>query len=93
MGNIETAMKFSRLKSISSIEDNYTEAATGGVLQKAALKNFAIFTGKQLRWSLLLIKLKRLKRDSNTGIFCAYCEFLSNFKNIYELLLLIILLL
>ena len=34
MGNIEIAMKFSRLKSISSIEDNYLEAATGGVLWK-----------------------------------------------------------
>ena len=32
MGNIETATKFSRLNSISSIEDNYLEAATGGVL-------------------------------------------------------------
>ena len=29
MGNTETAMKFSRLKSISSIEDNYLVAATG----------------------------------------------------------------
>ena len=32
MGNIETAMKLSRFKSISSIEDNYLEAATGSVL-------------------------------------------------------------
>ena len=32
MGNIETATKFFRLKSISSIEDNYLEAATGGAL-------------------------------------------------------------
>ena len=31
MGNIEAAMKLSRLKSISSIED-YLEAATGSVL-------------------------------------------------------------
>ena len=29
MGNTETAMKFSRLKSISSNEDNYLVAATG----------------------------------------------------------------
>ena len=34
MGNIVTATKFSRLKSISSIEHNYLEAATGGVLLK-----------------------------------------------------------
>ena len=32
MKNIETVTKFSRLKIISSIEDNYIEAATGGVL-------------------------------------------------------------
>ena len=32
MVNIETATKFSRLTSISSIEGNYLEAATGGVL-------------------------------------------------------------
>ena len=32
MGNKETATTFSRLKSISSIEDNYLEAATEGVL-------------------------------------------------------------
>ena len=32
MGNIEITTKFSRLKSISSINDNYLEAATGGIL-------------------------------------------------------------
>ena len=32
MENIETATNYSRLKSISSTEDNYLEAATGGVL-------------------------------------------------------------
>ena len=32
MENIETTTKVSRLKNISSIEDNYLEAATGGVL-------------------------------------------------------------
>ena len=32
MGDIETATKVSRLKSISSIEDNYLEVATGIVL-------------------------------------------------------------
>ena len=75
MGNIETATKFSGLKTIFSIEDNYLEANTRGVLQKAVLENFAIFTGKQLCWSLFLIKLQAfklatlLKRDSNTGAF------------------------
>ena len=33
MGNIETTTKFSRLKSISSIDDNYLETPTGGVLK------------------------------------------------------------
>ena len=76
MGNIEITTKFSKLESISTIEDNYLEAATGGFfIKKAALKNFAIFTGKQLCWSLFLIKLQAfrlatlLKRDSNTGVF------------------------
>ena len=32
MGNIESTMKVSRLKSSFSIEDNYLEAPTGGVL-------------------------------------------------------------
>ena len=32
MGNIETMTKFSRSKSISSIEDDYLETATWGVL-------------------------------------------------------------
>ena len=34
MGNIETTTKVSRLKSISSTENNFLEAATGGVLLK-----------------------------------------------------------
>ena len=43
--------------------------------KKAVLKNFAIFTGKYLRWSLFLIKLQAaraatlLKRYSTTGVF------------------------
>ena len=53
------------------------------------LKNFAIFTEKQLCWSLFLIKTWRpatlLKRDSNTGVF----KFLTlNLKNICKRLLL-----
>ena len=51
--------------------------------KKAVLKNFAIFTGKRLCWSLFLIKLQDsspaflLKRDSNTGLFL---WILRNFK-------------
>ena len=41
MGNIEITTKLSRLKSVSSIDDDYLEAATGGIL-----KNFVIFAGK-----------------------------------------------
>ena len=32
MGNIEITKKFSRLKSFSSIDDDYLETATGGAL-------------------------------------------------------------
>ena len=56
MGNIEITTKRSRLKSVSSIEDDYLEATTGGVL-----KNFVIFTGKHLCWSLSFIKLQACK--------------------------------
>ena len=59
-----------------------SEAATRGVLyKKGVFKNFWIFTGKHLCWSLLLIKLQALrpaavlKRDSTT---CEYCEILKN---------------
>ena len=40
--------------------------------RKGVLKNFAIFKGKQLSWSLLLIKSRTsnlLKRNSNSGVF------------------------
>ena len=53
MGNVEITTKLSRFKSFSSIDDDYLEAATGGTL-----KNFVIFTGKRLCWSLFLIKLQ-----------------------------------
>ena len=56
MGNIEITTKLSRLKSVSSIDNDYLEAVTGGVL-----KNFVIFTGKHLCWSLFLIKLQACK--------------------------------
>ena len=56
MGNIEITTKLSTLKSVPSIDDDYLEAATGGVFQ-----NFIIFTGKYLCWSLILIKLQTCK--------------------------------
>ena len=79
--NIETATKPYRLKSISSIEDSYIKVATRGVF-----KNFAIFTGKQLSWSLFLIKLQvggpatSLKRDSNTGVFLCILQIFIYFE-------------
>ena len=45
------------------------------LFQIGVLKNFAIFTGKHLCWSLFLIKLQDwnpatlIKGDSNTGVF------------------------
>ena len=49
MGNTEITTKFSGLKSVSSIDDDYLETATRGVpLKKTVLKNFVLFTGKQL---------------------------------------------
>ena len=59
--------------------------------KKAVLKNFAMFIGKQLYWSLFLI----IKRDSNTGVLQRQfntgecCEFLKNtiLKNIHKRLL------
>ena len=92
MGNIEITTKLSRLKSVSSIEDDYLEAA-GGVL-----KNFVIFTGKHLCWSLFLIKLQAYKfiekRLQNWCFPLHVRKFLRTpiLKNISEGLLLIILL-
>ena len=45
--------ELSRLRGVSIIDDDYLEAATGGVR-----KNFVIFTGKHLCWGLFLIKLQ-----------------------------------
>ena len=65
--------------------------------KKAVLKNFSVFTGKQLFWSLFLVKLQLLvfkpttllKRDSNTGVFLCIlhifiCELISgSISNLY----------
>ena len=65
----------------------------------SSIKNFAIFTGKHLCWGLGLIKLHAcrpatfLKRDSNTGVSCGYCEIFKNsfFKENLRWLLLTVL--
>ena len=49
-------MKLCRLKSVSSIQDDYLEAVTGVVL-----RNFVKFTEKHLCWSLFLIKFQACK--------------------------------
>ena len=52
--------------------------------KKSVLKNLAIFTGKNLCWSLLLIRLQAFKRatlfkrDLNTGVICHSCEIFKN---------------
>ena len=62
---------------------SWIEAATGGT-KKAFLKSFINFTGKQLHWSLFLIKFQvfrsetLLKRVSNTGFFCEACGIFKN---------------
>ena len=51
-------------------------------LKIGVLKNFAMFTGKYLCWSLFLIKLQRpatvLKETSTQVFFCKYCEIFKN---------------
>ena len=90
MGNIEITTKLSRLKSVSSIDDDYFEATTGGVL-----KNFVIFTGKHLCWRLFLQTFKFIEKRLQHWYFPLHVrKFLrtSILKNISEGLLLIILL-
>ena len=93
MGNIEIKTKLSRLKSVSSIDNDYLEVVTGGVL-----KNFVIFRGKHLCWSLFLIKLqacKFIEKRLQHWCFPLHVKKFSRtpiLKNIRERLLLIILL-
>ena len=57
-------------------------------LKKDVLKNFAMFTGKRLRWSLFL---KKFKKETPTQMFSCECyEFLTTpiLKNICEWLFL-----
>ena len=66
MGNIETTMKFSRLNSISSIEDNHSFTFSDSFVfrsshqrcsvKKGVLRNFAKFTGKHLCQNFFLNK-------------------------------------
>ena len=93
MGNIEITAKLSRLKSVSSIDDDYLEAATGGILKK-----FVIFTGKHLCLGLFLIKLQACKFIEKRLQYWCFSLRVRKFlrkpilKNISERLLLFILL-
>ena len=50
------------------VEKDYRSSRSQMFFKIGILKNFTIFTGKQLCW-----------RDSNTGMFsCEYCEFFKN---------------
>ena len=69
----------SQRKNLMTLEDGILINFRGSHLQMffkiGVLRNFAIFTGKHLCWSLFLIKLQTLrpatlvKRESNTGAF------------------------
>ena len=93
MGNIEIATKLSTLKTVSRIDDDYLVAPTRG-----NLKNFVIFTGKHLCWSILLIKLQACKFVEKRLKHWCFPLHVRKFlrtpilKNISERLLLIILL-
>ena len=95
MENIDITMKLSRLKSVSSIDNDYLEAVTGA---GGVLKNFVIFTGKHLCWSLFLIKLQACKFIEKRFQHRCFSFHVKKFlrtpilKNIREWLLLIILL-
>ena len=93
MGNKEITTRLPRLKSVSNIDDHYLKAFSGDVL-----KNFVIFTGKHLCWSLFLIKLQACKFiEKRLQHWCfplRVRKFLRTpiLKNISERLLLIVLL-
>ena len=77
IGNIETTPKFSKLKSISSTEDNYLEATTGSVLYKELFLKILRYS----RWSLFLISLQVYWKETPTQVFSwAYCGI---FKSAY----------
>ena len=49
--------------------------------KKVVLKNFALFTGKNLCWGLFLIKLQLYQNQTPAQVFsCEYCKI---FKNTY----------
>ena len=65
-------------------QTNFKKQLSNVFNKKPVLKNFAIFKGKHLCWSLFLIKLQGLQlylKDTPTQVFsCEYCEI---FKKTY----------
>ena len=74
------------LKNFSKFSDKHKQQSSGCVQSKDVLKNFANFTGKNLCWSLFLIKLEfwgpaTLLKKTPTQVFS--CEIYKLFKNNY----------
>ena len=71
MGNIEITTKLSRLKSVSSIDNDYLEAATGGVI-----KNFCNIYRKTPVLESLFDKVAGLQvywKETPTLVFSFAC--------------------
>ena len=73
---IELSAETSTQEEILTVRSRNCRSSCSQIFIKiSVLKNFAIFTGKHLCWSLFLRKLQvlkpasLLKRDSNTGVF------------------------
>ena len=64
-------MSQSKLK---KVVDCYRQKQPPEVFCKAVLKNFAIFTGKNLCWILFLINLKAFKSSGKQVFSCENCE-------------------
>ena len=51
--------------------------------KKGALKNFAVFTGKHMCWSLFLLRFNKLyQKETPTQVFS--CEYFEIFKAYFE---------
>ena len=71
-------LSFLKQKSINNSYEKESLQELCVLYKKALLKNFAIFTGKYLPWSLLLLKLQDRERLQHIGVSCRYCENLKN---------------
>ena len=63
---------FNNVKTKSSSEENKNRRCS---VKNGVLKNFTVFTGKHLCWSLLLIKLQAcnfVKKETLAQVFCVF---------------------